>query len=218
MSLTRSRNRKLEEKLTSLHRRLILPAIQQRIREDVLNTAELLEVRDELYPEFEDLEADESANEFKMRFDHNAEANLAFLMARRQVSQFELILDLALEVGLITEAEFGQYRRQVANDTVVRRTVPLQFIDGSLYRGGELVKRLQARTPPTRLQLVLQMFQDQDWPKSISAPADWSPENVKSVCGVLREHFKDEFYFSGISSGKIIEMTDLRVPSKVVPK
>ena len=239
MNLQEIQDRNLEEKIRYLKQRL-LPQIGQASVREVLAVGEMQEIHkkyDEYCHEFEKEQSgkdlDQDPPNFNLYFDTNGVSNFAFLARRRKVSTNRLVLDLAVEIGLLTEADYQRYVGQMDFDSVVRSSVPYHFHDGSLYRGGKLIGSIQTRVEPTGQQVVLQNFEQLGWPNSIPAPnlswkqlrienpklsgeelrkltsRQWSSAKVKSVCLQLRKSFKNELHFGEGEGGKLIRMKDI---------
>ena len=208
MNVQVERDRRLDEAISSLGRNLMIPAAQSKIRQEVMSVGELEAVREnreQIYPNLTPPE-DTEKFQFEWQFDTNGEKNFEFLAKRRGISLIRLIIDMAVEVGFIGEAEYRRYLRQVEADSVVRPSVPLQYLDGSLYRGEKLVGTISQRSPPTGPETVLQIFQEQGWPNNIKAPEKWGNGKVKRVCKQLRNHFSNEIHFGEGDGGKTIRM------------
>lgn len=190
----------LETKLLELGRKLMLVQCQSIIRTEVLSQGELEKIRDQHYSGME-LKSDE----FKSSFDSNGRLNLCELAKIRKLGDLEIVLAMALEVGLISEARFSQCMRTLSSAPVSRQSVHLHYDAGKLWLNGKFVGKVEERSCGTRKQVILQMFQDQNWPSKIVAPSSWDAAKVKNTCQRLRNEFKHHLGFHESSGGSEIQ-------------
>lgn len=200
---------------------MIQPRHQARLRkEGILSQSELEHLRENLPAtppcEITDDGSDIIRNQpvpedvaYSRSFDTNGINNLVALAELRRQSQRRVVLDLAFESSWLGDAEYRRYRSQINSDAILRPSIALQYIDGAIYRGGELLGTVQTRNSPTGPETILRMFQGQDWPRFINAPEGWDKAKVKRVCRQLRKRFENELHFGEGDGGNIIRLNDI---------
>lgn len=222
MTSQATRDKNLESILSTLRTKVVSPGAQSKIRSQVLSLFELEALRNQL-PETGDENIPDDCSDpdelkFRRAFDFNGWNNMVALAAFRGVSQRRIVLDMAFEIGFLFEADYRRYLRQLESDSIILPSVFLHYADGDLHQNGKLVGSIQERRKnPTGMQTVLQMFQDQNWPSSITAPRKWDADQVTSTCRQLRSRFKGHVSFHERDGGKSILLQITNPEDEVTP-
>ncbi len=210
MTIQAMRDQELENKLIALANKVVVPAAQAKIRKEILSIGELGQIKELLYSDVGDDEL-----EFARGFDFNGRNNMVQLARIRDVGERRIVLDMGFEVGFLLDADYRRYLRQLESDSSIRSSIALNYAHGQLALNGKIIGKVQERTNPTKMQVVLQMFQDQGWPTTISAPSGWDDANVGNVCHQLRKRFGKFIEFREGESGTAISY---EIKKKVKPK
>lgn len=184
----------IERRFYDTRRRVCLPIHQEQIFNEFLNIEEQKFVEDGARQDLEDLairqrEDGNSPLDSQLVFDwfcRNGEKNIARIAELRGMSQEELVLDFALEIGLLNgESEHRRLVKKFVGECTVEPCVAIKFIDNQLSVNQELVCSIKS-TKISKLDHILHSFEDINWRRSaIDFKSSYEPKQVADAVSAL---------------------------------